>query len=143
MARFEGGCLCGAVTYVAEGPLLFSGNCHCASCQRWTGSAFSSMLAVPTGAVKTNGGPLVTYRDTGDSGKAKRRQFCPSCGTTVLDSMDADPSFVMIPVGTLTDPGVVTPDVNVYWKHHLPWVERLASFPCFEALPPSADTAGQ
>ena len=48
VARMEGGCLCGSVRYSADAEPAFTGVCHCADCQRFSGSAFATVVAIPT-----------------------------------------------------------------------------------------------
>ncbi|MCE9616479.1 MAG: GFA family protein [Lentisphaerae bacterium] len=136
MAKFEGSCQCGAVTYASDGEPIFVGACHCTNCQKWTGSAFSMMVAVPKPSFTVRGGRLATHHDVGDSGKATHRHFCAACGCTIYDEVDVNPSMVMIPVGTLANPDAVKPQLHVYWKHHASWVDGLLALPKFDALPP-------
>ena len=80
MAAIKGHCACGKVSYEssADAP-AFTGICHCKTCQRSTGSAFSVVLAVPDATLKIDG-PLKTFTSQGDSGKSISRRFCPECG---------------------------------------------------------------
>jgi hypothetical protein len=51
-----GGCQCGAVRYeIAAAPLTLYA-CHCAECQRQSGSAFGLSMPVPAGAVRITAG---------------------------------------------------------------------------------------
>ena len=49
--HIEGSCLCGQVHYSADVEPTFIDVCHCADCQRFTGSAFSTVVAVSSSAV--------------------------------------------------------------------------------------------
>ena len=42
-----GSCLCGAVAYEADAPLERIVHCHCQTCRKTHGTAFSSVTAVP------------------------------------------------------------------------------------------------
>ena len=68
MATMTGRCLCGQVHYTVTGDPAFSGICHCRNCQRYTGSAFETIVAFASEAIKVQG-ELKTYQDTGDSGQ--------------------------------------------------------------------------
>jgi Glutathione-dependent formaldehyde-activating enzyme len=52
MLKHEGGCYCGSLRYAVAGDPLNTVICHCKSCQRQTGSAFSVVIAVPEGACR-------------------------------------------------------------------------------------------
>src|SRR5919206_2098003 len=119
MARIEGGCLCGKVRYSADAEPVFVGVCHCADCQRFTGSAFATVVAVP--ALKVTG-TLRTFTKPGDTGKPMHRRFCPECGSGVVDEADALPGLVMLNVGTLDDRSWVRPQSEVYCDSAQPWV---------------------
>jgi len=68
MTHIEGGCLCGKVRYSAEAEPVFVGVCHCRDCQRFTGSAFATVVALPASALKLTG-MLKTFTKAGDTGK--------------------------------------------------------------------------
>jgi hypothetical protein len=53
--KIEGGCLCGKVRYSAEADPAFVGVCHCKNRQRFSGTAFGSVVALPKPAVKLTG----------------------------------------------------------------------------------------
>ena len=121
MPRIEGGCLCGAVRYHAEAEPVFTGVCHCRNCQRATGGAFAPVIGLPELALTVTG-PVKTYRDQGDSGKAMLRRFCPECGSSLYDSAEAMPDLVMVLTGTLDDAGWVQPQVEIFCDSAQPWV---------------------
>jgi hypothetical protein len=118
--KIEGGCLCGQVHYSGEAEPIFVGVCHCANCQKGSGSAFNAVVAVPKAAIGTTG-TTSTYQSTGDSGKATYRRFCPRCGSPVAVEAELMADAVMIPVGTLDDPGAVKPAMQIYCDSAQPW----------------------
>ena len=132
--KIEGGCLCGKVRYSAEADPAFVGLCHCKNCQRVSGTAFASVVALPKPALKLQG-ELKTFTDRGDSGKAMLRRFCPECGSSVVDEAEAMPNMVMILIGTLDDASWVKPTMEIYLDSAQPWVslggerQRFAKMP--------------
>ena len=122
MARIEGGCLCGRVRYSADAEPAFAGVCHCSDCQKFSGSAFSTVVALPAPALKTIG-TLKTFTKPGSSGQAVHRRFCPECGSGLIDEADALPGVAMINAGTLDDPSWVKPVSEIYCDSAQPWVQ--------------------
>src|SRR5262245_9456869 len=76
VTAIKGGCLCGAVRYTAEAEALSATVCHCRDCQKFTGSAFATLLAVAKEALAVEGA-MRTYTSLGGSGQPIRRHFCP------------------------------------------------------------------
>ena len=103
MTDIVGGCLCGRVRYRGSAEPLFTANCHCKHCQKTTGTSFSIVLGLPRDSLVLEGGPLTTYRDTGESGMAVQRKFCGTCGSPVLSEVEAAPTLVFLKGGTLDD----------------------------------------
>ena len=132
--KIEGGCLCGKVRYSAEADPAFVGLCHCKNCQRFSGTAFASVVGLPKPALKLQG-ELKTFTDRGDSGKAMLRRFCPECGSSVIEEAEAMPNMVMILIGTLDDASWVKPTMEIYLDSAQPWVslggerQRFAKMP--------------
>jgi hypothetical protein len=118
--ELTGGCLCGRVRYTVTGEPVFSGLCHCRSCQRYTGSAFETVIAFPTDAVRVTG-ELKTFHDTGDSGQPVHRNFCPNCGSGIIAQCEVLPGLTIVLAGGLDDSSAFKPTMDVYWSRVQPW----------------------
>jgi len=115
--KATGQCLCGAVKYEAGIPERspYEGLCHCRDCQRYTGTAFASSLMVPrAGMILT--GALKFYGKETDRGTVMERGFCPNCGSNVLCRSDAWPDQYVLSAGTLDDPSVFKPRMNIFTR---------------------------
>ncbi len=134
MPAIAGGCLCGKVRYSANAEPIFVGLCHCHDCQKFTGSAFSTVIALPKPAVTVTG-TLKGFTKPGDSGKPIARLFCPECGSPILDEAEAMPGAVMINAGTLDDPSWVKPTAQVYCASAQPWVRIGGDMQRFDKMP--------
>jgi hypothetical protein len=116
-----GGCLCGRVRYVVTGEPMRSGLCHCRDCQRYTGSAFEPWLLLATNQVSLHG-DMKTFGMTGGSGQVIHRRFCVNCGSGVVNEVDVLPGAIIVLAGTLDDPTVFVPTVEIYCSAAQPWV---------------------
>jgi hypothetical protein len=134
MATMTGRCLCGQVHYTVTGDPAFSGICHCRNCQRYTGSAFETIVAFPTEAIKVQG-ELKTYQDTGDSGQPVFRRFCPNCGSGVIADVNVLPGMTLVLAGTLDDPAAFTPTMEVFCSSAQPWVSTGGERARFPKMP--------
>lgn len=132
--RFEGGCHCGKVRYACTGDPELVFYCHCADCQRTTGSPFSVEAMVPSGSFEIHG-DTDTYTVVGDSGKEVHRRFCPRCGSGLYLECDADPGYVFLKVGTLDDPSRVRPEMHIFEAAKQPWVHMADDLPRYEKAP--------
>jgi hypothetical protein len=70
MPEIKGSCRCGKVTYTSAADVVFTGICHCGHCQKSTGSAFGTVVAVPTASLTITG---ITRRFTDAATAAVRR----------------------------------------------------------------------
>jgi hypothetical protein len=116
-----GGCLCGAVRYEGEAEPVFMRACHCKECQRFTGSAFVTAVAVPRGSIAVTG-TLTTYTvPGGTTGRPLHRRFCPRCGSPVVVESEGATRVVLM-AGTLDDTGFVRPTANIFCEEAQSWV---------------------
>ncbi|HWI29170.1 MAG TPA: GFA family protein [Stellaceae bacterium] len=122
MRHIEGGCLCGQARYHADVEPAFVGVCHCTDCQRYSGSAFATVVALPAPALTVTG-RLKTFTKEGDSGKPMHRRFCPECGSGVVEEAEALPGIAMINAGTLDDRSWLNPASAIYCDSAQHWVQ--------------------
>ena len=134
MAKIAGGCLCGKVRYSAEGEPAFVAVCHCTDCQNFTGSAFGVVVGVPKPALSIQG-KVTTYSKNGDTGRSISRQFCPECGSSIAEEVEAVPGVVMIASGTLDDTSWLKPGMQIYCDSAQSWVKLGGEMQSFAKMP--------
>ena len=123
MSKIRGGCLCGAVRYASDAEPAIVAVCHCVTCQKNTGSAFSLNVGVPAESVTIQGDRLATYEDhTGASGKPFYRRFCSNCGSPICGAGDAYAGLMFLKAGTLDDPSWIKPATHIWCAEKQPWV---------------------
>ncbi|MBV8492542.1 MAG: GFA family protein [Alphaproteobacteria bacterium] len=134
MAQIVGGCLCGKVRYSANAEPMFTGACHCKTCQKESGSAFNIVVAVPQSALSIQGSPK-TYARSGDSGQQVVHRFCPDCGSTITSEPAAMPGASIIRAGTLDDTSWLQPAMEIYCDNAQPWVKLAGERQRFPGMP--------
>jgi hypothetical protein len=126
----EGGCACGEIRYRLTSEPLFVHCCHCLNCQRQTGSAFVINAIIETERVALLAGePQQVDVPRGKNGTQQIFR-CPTCQIAVF-SRYTRASTRFVRAGTLDDPSCVAPDVHIYTRSKLPWVELPDSVPAF------------
>ena len=106
----QGGCLCGAVRYAVEGEPYQSGLCHCTTCRKITGSAFSA----------TANWKKSKFRTEGNTTTFEGRSFCPTCGSRLFFFLE---DSVEVFLGTLNDaPSDIAPMVEVWTIRRESWL---------------------
>jgi hypothetical protein len=128
----DGGCACGEVRYRLTSEPLVVHCCHCLNCQRQTGSAFVINILIERDRVDVRAGEPRAVEVPRDDGGAQRVYRCPSCEVAVFSEYSrTDVWFVR--AGTLDDPSVVAPDVHIYTRSKLPWVQLPDGVPAVDA----------
>ena len=94
-----GSCLCGEVTYEISGKVGDIVHCHCQTCRKAHGSAFSSVAAVIENDFR-----LISKNPIGcfESSKGKNRYFCSNCGTQLYAKRDGS-EHIILRLGSLDD----------------------------------------
>lgn len=118
--KLSGGCACGAIHYDCNADPVIMFNCHCRDCQRASGSAHAAIVVVPKAAVQMRGEPRY-HKIVGGAGKAIERGFCPACGSHVADILERLPNILALQAGSLDDPSMYQPRMDVFTSSAQPW----------------------
>jgi len=110
--------------------------CHCTHCQKQTSSAFSVLVVLPKGGLRTEGLDLSAFDDVGDSGQPVVRKFCPRCGSPIVADVTVTPEWDWLMAGTLDDPSWLKPEMNIWCSSAQPWVSMDDAITAFEGAPP-------
>jgi hypothetical protein len=113
MDRYTGGCLCGAVRFVATGKPYRVGICHCLDCRKFHGALFHASAVYPQDAVRIEG-------ETRDYA---RRHFCPRCGSSVFSRTGDE---IEVNLGSLDQPDQLRPTYELWTVRREAW---LPAFP--------------
>lgn len=114
----QGGCFCGKIRYeIADGDYLVA-NCHCQMCRKTSAAAFVSWIIVPKDAFEYSQG---TPKKLQSSSRACR-DFCPDCGTPLAFSTEERPDKIDITTGSLDNPELAVPTVDVHEESKLAWL---------------------
>jgi hypothetical protein len=68
-----------------------------------------------------------------DSGRPHGIDRCSACGTALWSEYGGIAALRFVRVGTLDEPSSVSPDVHIYTRSKLPWVQLPQGVPSFEA----------
>jgi hypothetical protein len=115
-----GRCLCGAVRFQVDEPLVSAGYCHCTRCQRRTGTAASVSGRVVPGSLEViSGQELLRAYEPPDDGYAKF--FCSACGGHLWSQSPDDPDIKSVRLGAFdSDPGI-RPSDRQFVNYAAPW----------------------
>jgi hypothetical protein len=109
MDQFTGGCLCGAVRFVATGRPNRVGLCHCLDCRKLSGSLFGASAIFPAEAVTIEG-------ETRDYAG---RHFCARCGSTVFGRSGDE---VELALGAFDAPDQFKPTYELWTVRREAWL---------------------
>lgn len=113
----DGGCLCGAVRFSAEGPAKWTSYCHCQSCRRQTGAPVAAYAGFEANNFRFTAGTPTYFA----SSPGVRRGFCARCGSTLTYEGERWPSEVHIHVGAFDDAESFAPAGHAFADERLSW----------------------
>jgi hypothetical protein len=111
MTRMTGRCLCGKVTFVAEGVEPHSHACHCGMCRRWSGGA--PFFGVSVSHVTFAGGEHLRRYASSDWAE---RGFCTTCGSSLFYFLKPTQLYTL-GAGTFDDPSRFQLDREIFIDH--------------------------
>ena len=122
----SGSCLCGQVRYEVDGELGGFVHCHCRTCRKAHGSAFSSVAAVPKSAFRWVAGEslLKAY----ESSPGKFRSFCSHCGSHIVANRPAQPT-ILLRLGCLDTPAPGEPKCHIWRSDGASWYDPARTLP--------------
>lgn len=118
MPSVEGGCLCGAVRYVASGEATNRCYCHCRSCRLASGAPYVAWATFEAKQFRLVRGLLKTVR----SSDKVERGFCPDCGTSITYRHADRPGHVDLALATLDAPSSIAPECHIWISHKVAWI---------------------
>lgn len=107
--KHTGGCLCGGVRYLVNGPLRGVVACHCSQCRRTSGH-YAAMTSAPSELLElTSSQTLAWYQ----SSATAERGFCNTCGGNLFwRQFDSDTTSIT--AGTLDLPTATALEQHIY-----------------------------
>jgi hypothetical protein len=117
--RARGACLCGALTFVVTFPTKWVAHCHCTRCQRAHGAAFVTWVSVPAGQFEL-ADPHGVLREFQSSAGAVR-QFCGTCGSSLVFRSDRWPGEVHVARANVIDALDREPVIHGFYDTHVAW----------------------
>jgi hypothetical protein len=114
-----GGCGCGAVRFEVSAPLSAALYCHCARCQRRTGTGASANARAEPGSFTIVSGEdkLHAWRPEG----GWEKWFCSECGSAVYSRHPNETDRIGVRLGAFDgDPGV-WPSLHQFVTYAAPW----------------------
>ena len=122
-------CQCNQLSLVSRGEPKFIFMCHCADCQRRTGTSYNLGAWFPAKDVECSG-DAAEYVRVGDSGDTWVQRFCPTCGTTLYWTLESMlPGHIGVAVGCFADPEFPRPTHSVFGASRHRWLSQPTGMP--------------
>ncbi|CBX98919.1 hypothetical protein IAQ61_007470 [Plenodomus lingam] len=118
-----GSCVCGTVRYRLLTSPLYCYACHCADCQKSSGSAFGLLLNIEVSNIRiiSETTPVAIVREK-KPGRFDRHVECPKCKVALWSNNIFGEAVADLYVGTLDYPSLMEPDLHMFVDTKLDWV---------------------
>jgi len=127
----EGGCLCGAVRFKAEGEPLNVRICHCRTCQKAMGSPFFARALFDRRALTVEG-ETARYA----SSALVDRVFCNTCGTRLF-AWRKSPAVAGVALAAFDDRNALAPTAHSWVSDKIDWVRLDDGLPQYQETVPA------
>jgi hypothetical protein len=126
----EGGCLCGAVRFEAEGEPINVRTCHCRTCQKAMGSPFFARALFPQTVLTVRG-------ETGRYASSEKleRVFCLTCGTRLF-AWRTNGTAAGVALAVFDDRNSFAPTEHIWVSEKIDWVRLDDGLPQYPYGPP-------
>lgn len=133
-ATLTGKCLCGAVTYAAQGKPVVVAQCHCDECRRLSGTGHTIGAMYPVASVSISG-PTAQFQYASSKESVVTRVFCPSCGSPILGKNTRSPEHLTLSLGTMDDAESLKVEVVIFDRDKQHWDQITDGIPRFATMP--------
>lgn len=118
-----GSCSCNTIRYRLLTSPLFCYACHCADCQKFTGSAFGLFLNIESYNISiiSPTQPAVIFQEK-KLHAVGRYVVCPKCRTELWSNHLVGAAICDVRVGTLDFPSLMEPDMHSFVESKVEWV---------------------
>ncbi|KAI7501520.1 hypothetical protein KC367_g2757 [Hortaea werneckii] len=123
--EYRGTCHCGGLEWTAKLDVAEHVLCHCQTCQKLGGGAYSCNQIIPRGKLSVTKGEPGCYTYTGASGKKVRCYFCPTCTSHVYHHQEAMPEKVIVRTLLLEGGSDMPATGEIFPEGKLAWVRDL------------------
>ncbi|GAA6166101.1 GFA family protein [Pelagimonas sp. KU-00592-HH] len=134
MTKLTGQCLCGAISFEADGEVPVMANCHCTDCRKATGSAYAALMFMKESDVKITG-TTKTFQHNSDAGSLMTKHFCENCGSPMFTQNSNRPGMIGLRAGTINEQQEFTPKANVYTSSVMAATILDENLPAFAKMP--------
>jgi hypothetical protein len=129
MTTVSGSCICGAAGLKVATDIRQIVNCHCNSCRKMNGSAFTTYAIAPHKFLSLTGEENIAEYQFSEGAF---KHYCKKCGSPLYNLNSRYPKYAMIYLGCLENSAVLTPTQNIFCESMLGWVEHIADVEKFE-----------
>ena len=126
----EGGCLCGAVRFKAEGVPINVRICHCRNCQKAMGSPYFARALFDQRSLKIDGETAYYL-----SSAALERVFCKRCGSRMF-SRRTNGTFVGVALAAFDDCNAFQPTEHIWLSAKMDWIRIDVGLKQYQEAPP-------
>ena len=134
MTKLTGACLCGDISFSADGEVPVMANCHCTACRQSTGSAFATLMFMKHADVTVTGTPK-SFEHKSDRDNTMTKHFCGKCGTPLFTQNSAREGMLGLRAGLINEHAEFTPKANVYASSKMNATILDDSIPAFDKMP--------
>lgn len=127
---YDGACTCGYIHYRMTSKPMFVHCCHCLWCQRETGTSYAMNAMIETDQLQLLEGQVEVVGIPSHSGKGQKVSRCPQCRVALWSNYaGAGDAILFVRVGTLDEPDLMPPDIQIFTASKQPWVVLSSNIP--------------
>ena len=118
--KYTGKCLCGEVTYVADGYPIIVAQCHCEECRRLSGTGHTVGAMFYSDAV-TLSGKMNEFNYSSGKGSEVTKAFCANCGSPIYGKNTQIPNHLTLTLGMIDDASGLDVEVVIFESSKPHW----------------------